>query len=135
MEAGYPAEPPETVHGRRPGIVNAVREFYDATIELVNLLENDSIKRDDKINKMEQLLTQRERLLQDIKPPFSPQEKQLGRILVGLNAKLERLLEKEKTAIQHDIKLVKKQKESNKKYVNPYESLASLEGGFVDKRK
>jgi flagellar protein FliT len=73
--------------------------------------------------------------MKEIKPPFSQEEQQLGRQLFELNQKLQKLLEQEKASIQQDMILIKKQKETNKKYTNPYESLITVEGGFYDKRK
>jgi flagellar protein FliT len=115
--------------------VNAVQQFYDATVELISLLENDQLTRDEKLEQTAKLLAAREGLMQQIKPPFSAEEEQLGRQLTVLNRKLQRLLEEEKVGIQRDMITLKKQKETNKKYTAPYESLITVEGGFYDKRK
>ncbi|MBB6445130.1 flagellar protein FliT [Bacillus benzoevorans] len=115
--------------------MNAVKDFYDTTVQLIQLLENQQIKRDEKIEQIENLLAHREGLMEEIKPPFSQEEQKFGILLPELNQKLLKLLEQEKSVIQQDMILLKKQKENNKKYTNPYESLITVEGGFYDKRK
>ena len=135
MEAGHSTKPSETVYRRRARVVNALRQFYDATIELIRLLENEELTRDEKLEQSAKLLATREGLMKQIKPPFSAEEEQFGRQLTRLNQEFQRLLEKEKAGIQRDMLTLKKQKETNKKYTAPYESLVTVEGGFYDKRK
>lgn len=115
--------------------MKAVKDFYDITLQLIDLLENQQLNRDEKIKHTENLLASREGLMKEIKPPFSQEEQQLGSQLFELNQKLQKLLEQEKASIQQDMLLIKRQKETNKKYTNPYESLITVEGGFYDKRK
>lgn len=115
--------------------MNELQQFYDATVKLIELLENEQLTRDEKIEQTAKLLALREGLMKKIKPPFSSEEEKLGRQLIPLNQKFQKLLEDEKAVIQGDMLLLKKQKDSNKKYTNPYESLVTVEGGFYDKRK
>lgn len=115
--------------------MNAVQQFYDTTVELIRLLENEQLTRDEKIEQTAKLLSAREGLMKQMKPPFSSEEEKLGRQLIALNQKLQKLLETEKSGIQRDMLILKKQKETNKKYTDPYESLVTVEGGFYDKRK
>lgn len=115
--------------------MHALKQFYETTVALIALLEKDGMERDEKIAEAAELLEKRERFLQEIKPPFSPQEMALGKELASLNEKVELLLLKEKNEIQRNMQRLKKQKETNDKYTNPYESLLTVEGGFYDKRK
>lgn len=135
MEASYSTKPPEAVRRRRARLVNAIQQFYEVTVELIRLLENEGLTRDEKIEQTAKGLATREGLMKLIKPPFSTEEEQLGKQLIALEQKLQRLLEIEKSGIQHDMLTLKKQKETNKKYTDPYESLVTVEGGFYDKRK
>ena len=86
------------------------------------------------LRRFNSLLDQREGLLKSIHPPFSKEEQELGKQLVGLNQQVDQLLQKQKQEIQQDIKQLHIQKQSNQKYTNPYESL-SIDGVFYDKRK
>ena len=83
--------------------MSAVHDFYQATIELIELLENKkSNNRDEKINNIQALLEKREGFMEEMSPPFSPSDQEIGRQLVKLNQKLKTLLENEKMSIQQD---------------------------------
>jgi flagellar protein FliT len=114
--------------------VSAVIQFHLLTNELIQLLENFEIDRDDKIARVEVLLSQREILMGAIQPPFTPEEIEIGKKINQLNLRLSQLLKQEKAAVQKDIKDTQNKKESNTKYVNPYQNL-STDGMFYDKRK
>ena len=114
--------------------MEVIQAFYQATNQLIELLQQDKLDRDVRIEKIQNLLDQREALLKSIQPPFSQAEQELGKQLVELNQQVEQLLQKQKQEIQQDIKQLHIQKESNQKYTNPYESL-SIDGVFYDKRK
>lgn len=114
--------------------MSAVKQFYQLTIELIQLLENPLEDGEEKITQTEDFLNRRENLMKDIFPPYTPEEAELGKELIQLDARLIRLLEAEKSLIQKDIKELQAKKESNTKYVNPYQSL-STDGMFYDKRK
>ena len=114
--------------------MSAVQEFYEATIELIQILQKPQSERDEKILKVEELLEKREVLMKEIIPPYTPEEAELGKQVVQVNARLEELLGAEKVSIQKDIKNLQAKKESNTKYVNPYQNL-STDGMFYDKKK
>lgn len=115
--------------------MSAVQNFYNVTMELITwLLEHPHDERDERIKKIEELMEKREAFMQNIKPPFSPEEQLLGKKLMDLNQQLDKLLLLEKTAIQKNIKDLHKTKESTNKYANPYQSL-NTDGIFYDKRK
>jgi flagellar protein FliT len=113
--------------------VSAISQLYQLTLDLIQLFESDQ-DRDGKIEKIESLLSQREELLKQMVPPYSNEEKQIGKNIIQLDSKLSDLLLAEKISIQKDIKALQSKKESNFKYVNPYQSLAT-DGVFYDKRK
>ena len=114
--------------------MNALQGFYEISNQLIHLLQQDNLDRDVRIENIQNLLGQREALLGAIQPPFSQEEQELGNKLVEQNQQVEQLLQKQKQEIQQDIKRLHLQKESNQKYMNPYESL-SIDGVFYDKRK
>ncbi|WNF22605.1 flagellar protein FliT [Mesobacillus jeotgali] len=114
--------------------MSAVKEFLQLTDQLIQLLESSEGDRDNKIAQAEQLLEKRELLMEEILPPYTPEETELGKRLVQMNRRVSQLLLAEKISIQKDIKGLQIKKESNSKYVNTYQSLAS-DGMFYDKRK
>lgn len=134
METGHPTEPSEAAQSGWHGLVSAVNQFYQLTIELIALLEKTVGERNDKITQVEMLLAQRESLMTQMVPPYTPEEVEVGQKLIQLDARLSKLLQAEKSYIQKDIKDLQTKKESNTKYVNPYQNL-STDGMFYDKRK
>ncbi|MCA1040466.1 flagellar protein FliT [Bacillus infantis] len=113
--------------------MSSVERLYALTVGLVDRLEQGS-DRDEKIGWIEAALEERDQLMQELQPPYSEGEKALGKKLLDLNIRLSQLLQKEKALIQKDIKGLSIKKESNNKYVNPYQSMAT-DGMFYDKRK
>lgn len=113
--------------------MDSLQAFYETTVQLIDLLKKDTLDRDIRIEKLQNLLDRREELLKLIHPPFSQPEEELGRQLVELNQEVDILLQNQKQDIQQDIKQLNIQKNLNHKYTNPYESL-SIDGVFYDKR-
>jgi flagellar protein FliT len=134
VEAGHPVESPKAAQSRWHGVVSSIKQFYKLTTELIQFLEKSEEERDEKITHVEDLLNQREYIMKDINPPYTTEERELGKEIVKLNTKLARLLQDEKASVQKDIKDLQIKKNSNTRYVNPYQSL-STDGMFYDKRK
>ena len=114
--------------------MEALQALQEVTNQLIELLQQEKLERDMRIEKMQSLLDQREELLKSIQPPFTEQEKELGKKLVELDQKVKQLLQKQKQEIQQDLKQLHMKKESNQKYTNPYESMP-VDGLFYDKQK
>jgi flagellar protein FliT len=134
LEAGHPTEPPEAVHPGWQGLVSAVKQFYQLTLELIQHMEKSNDDRDVKIEQMDALLDQREAVMNEMAPPYTAEEAELGKKLIQLNGELDQFFKTEKIQIQKEIKNLQAKKESNTKYVNPYQNL-STDGMFYDKRK
>ncbi len=113
--------------------MSSVERLYALTAGLIEKLEQGN-DRDEKIGWIEGVLEERDQLMKLVQPPYSEGEMALGQKLLDLNIRLSQLLQKEKALIQKDIKGLSIKKESNNKYVNPYQSMAT-DGMFYDKRK
>jgi flagellar protein FliT len=113
--------------------MEALQAFQEVTNQLIGLLQQEKADRDIRMEKVQQLLNQREELLKSIQPPFTEQEKELGKRLVELDQQVKHLLQQQKQAIQHDLKSLHVKKQSNQKYTDPYDSLP-VDGLFYDKR-
>ena len=118
----------------RTSLMEAIKAFHQATNQLIELLQQEKLDRDVRIEKVQSLLDHREELLQSIKPPFTEQETELGKQLVQLEQQVKQLLQKQKQEIQQDMKQLRMKKESSQKYTNPYESMP-VDGLFYDKQK
>ncbi|MGE8080548.1 flagellar protein FliT [Peribacillus loiseleuriae] len=112
----------------------SLQKFSDITVELLDVLNNRTTdERSDRINRIVELLDQREELLPVIQPPFSEEEQKLGRQVVELNQRVDEWLLLQKKDIQRDIKQLNERKQNSNKYTNPYDKL-SIDGVFYDKK-
>lgn len=116
--------------------MSAVQALYDITKQLAEQLQKNVAKseRDSYIEQLQNILEKREDLIENVKPPYTTNEKKLGTEIVEMNKEISMQLTKVKKEVQYDILQLKKKKSSNNKYVNPYQSL-SIDGMFYDKRK
>ncbi|KAA0548796.1 hypothetical protein FZW96_06970 [Bacillus sp. BGMRC 2118] len=117
--------------------MSIVKQVYEVTSKLHQLLqqeETDSEKRDDVIEQIEQLLEDRQSLLDEMKGPYSDEEMQLGKQMIEYNTYIDRQLAKLRLMVQADMNKLKKQKSTNEKYVNPYKNV-NFDGMFFDKKK
>ncbi|SFC24279.1 flagellar protein FliT [Bacillus sp. OV322] len=115
--------------------MEALFAYHTLSLKLIGLLEEaPAHERDEKIAGIQELLNQRDEVMKHISPPFSSADQELGRKLKVLDARVIQLLNEQKAIIQKDLKQLSAKKESSRKYVNPYQSLAT-DGMFYDKRK
>lgn len=114
--------------------MNPIKELYLTTAELLKVLNNQELEREDKIAQVDQLLEKREQLFQKLPSSPTAGEKQVGQEIIKMNDKVLELLEGEKQNIQQDLRTVKLRKKTEKNYVNPYESV-QVDGVFYDKKK
>jgi flagellar protein FliT len=116
--------------------VSVVSELYSVTKELYELLEQPTSKekRDETIEAIQRLLSQRDELIQQLRPPYSEEEQELGMQMVSLNEAIAEKLQQLKQQIQQDLKAIKQKKMANQNYMNPYQSLA-IDGMFYDKKR
>lgn len=88
-------------------------------------------QRDDTIEKISNLLDERDRLQADIAPPFTQAEDELGQSLIQLEKQVVQALERYKQTIRSSITATQSKKEHVKSYVNPYANV-SRDGTFYD---
>jgi flagellar protein FliT len=117
--------------------MSIVRQLFDVTSKLHDLLSSGIIQqeqRDEVIEKIEQLLSERDVMFPLLKGPFSEEDKLIGKEIIELNSVIDEKLPLLKAEILKDINKVKKSKSSNEKYTNPYKNV-SFDGMFFDKKK
>lgn len=117
--------------------MNRLVSLQETTIELHDLLEKHSTEaeRDNTIEQATSLLAKRESLMEQVLPPYSPEEQVAGREIVELNTAIQQQLNKLFETVKMDIKTIKQKKKSNGKYSNPYQMTAGSDGMFLDRKK
>lgn len=117
--------------------MNRVQEVYDVTLKMNEILSEtvSTHNRDTVIEQIQKLLQQRETLLLELKKPFTKEETLLGQKLVDINKEVQEKMDQHFTALKLEMKQIKKQKHSNKNYVNPYRNVAVMDGMYLDKKK
>lgn len=115
--------------------MDALVQFIKKTKELVSLLEEDFPvnQRDEQIQKMNQLLEDRQVILKEV-PDLSSLPEHTKLELRNLEHKLQLLMKKQKEKIKQDLKTLQLKKQKGNQYSNPYENLAA-DGMFLDKKK
>ena len=111
--------------------------IYDVTNKIEHIL-NQSIttqNRESIISEVTTLIEERGRMMEELTPPFSEQEKLLGKKVVALNVQIEKKMELMFESLKQDIRKMNKQKESNRSYINPYGDIKSTDGMYLDSKQ
>ncbi|WP_047984511.1 flagellar protein [Ornithinibacillus californiensis] len=117
--------------------MNRVKPIYDITQKMKQLLDADfsSNDRQNVIQEVNSLLLQRGVYMEEAKEPYSTEELEMGKELLPLNTEVQQKLDSLFQGLKNEMKQVKKQKNSNRKYTNPYDKVQTIDGMFMDKRK
>ncbi|MFD2655537.1 hypothetical protein [Gracilibacillus thailandensis] len=118
-------------------MIDSLNKYIDKTKIMLQLLAKplNNEQRENAINRITQLIDDREALTKDIKPPFSSEEQELGKQAIELDQQLNHELTKVFQHIKKDMRNAKKQSRSNHSYLNPYKNVASFDGRFLDSKK
>ncbi|SHF89106.1 flagellar protein FliT [Ornithinibacillus halophilus] len=117
--------------------MNRLKKIYDITVEIEHSLnkEIDSSDREALINHINQLIEKRGIYMEEATDPFTDEEIKLGKEVVRMNQRIQPKMDAIFLEIKKEIKQMKKKKTSNKNYVNPYQSVQTMDGMFLDKKK
>lgn len=111
--------------------------LFIITKELENTL-NQTVtpkNRESMIEQINNLIEQRGSLMDDLKPPFTEEEKIMGKKLVIMNEAIQTGMSEVLNGLKVEIKELKKQKNTNRNYINPYKDVRTVEGVFMDSKK
>lgn len=115
-----------------------VDQYIHTTKQLIEFIkENKDSKEDaveDYIQSVSSLLEQRQELLNQMKPPFSLEEKKSMNLLVSLEDELANLLVASKMDTAKELSKIQTLKRGNDKYANAYED-SEVDAVFYDKKK
>lgn len=111
--------------------------LYQITLNLKETLEQDihAENREAIIVEINELLEQRSAEIKKITPPYSEKEKDMGQRIVLLNDDIEKSMNHIFDELKREMKQIKKQKESNRSYINPYGKMTSTDGMYVDSKQ
>jgi flagellar protein FliT len=114
--------------------VSTVKELYERTKQLHQFLEEPLPKEDREpyIEKLELLLQRRAELISRFKQPVRLQEQEMAQEIVDWNKQIEQRLKMYLAVIKTDMNKLEQQKQTNKKYENPYDT--QPDGFFIDKK-
>ncbi|SDO45189.1 hypothetical protein [Alkalicoccus daliensis] len=115
-----------------------LRELYASTRALYDHLLEDFPKEDEKrdnyIEKVNQLLDQREQLMTSLQPPSTSGEKKVAQEIFRLNKEIQEKLKTNQQRIQTDINQLNQKKNTGRRYENPYDG-PTPDGVFFDSKK
>src|SRR5690625_2768487 len=89
-------------------------------LEVLNKLDKEEADRDTTIEKMTTLIEAREKIIEEVKPPYSEQEMEKGQKVVKLNEEIAEKMERLYEVVKKDMSQVKQKKAHNRSYINPY---------------
>ncbi|MGM8364593.1 flagellar protein FliT [Virgibacillus sp. W0181] len=117
--------------------MNQLEHLYNLTIKLENILEQPVTinTRDEVIAAANQLINERAVYIEQMKPPYTEQEEQIGKQIIASNEKIKLKMNNLFDELKQDMKQVKKQKKSNRTYINPYGKLQTTDGMYMDSKQ
>lgn len=117
--------------------MNRLEALYQVTAELQELLEQEitAKNREQVILQVDLLVEKRGKYMEALEPPYTDEEIQLGQQLIPMNEQIQQLMNELFADLKTEMKQVKKQKKSNRSYVNPYKNVQALDGRFLDSKK
>lgn len=107
------------------------------TEQLQELLDREitSKNREKTIEQIDYLIEMRGKYLQKVAPPFTEEEKEVGRQIIDKNVFIQKKMDCLFSNLKDEMRQVKQKKQSNRSYLNPYKSVQALDGMFMDKKK
>ncbi|MFC7063344.1 flagellar protein FliT [Halobacillus seohaensis] len=84
---------------------------------------------------VQQLLDQRSDLINQLPQPETESEKSTVQRVMELDLDINQKLEFLFDGLKGELRNMRKQKSSNQRYTNPYQSVASYDGMFMDRKK
>lgn len=115
----------------------SIQAYIDITKRMLVLLKDSKSdeSREERINQVTDLLADRDQYQEQIHPPFSETDQQLGKHAIALDQQLQQNLTQMMQQIKQDMRNTKKQTRSNHHYLNPYKNVANFDGRFLDSKQ
>ncbi len=114
--------------------MNPVKEFYLLTSDLISLLDEDNSGQEAKLEKINELLDRREKVLKNLEPPFTEGETAVVKQALALNEKLIWMMKEKQKKIKQELTAVKNKRKIRNGYIHSLQPMQT-DGYFYDKRK
>jgi flagellar protein FliT len=116
-------------------VMSAVKILLEITKNLFDHVSAGLPKenREPYIERLNEFLEQRQVIINKLPALYSEEEQRQGQMIVKLNETIGPRLTRQLEEIKHNIAMMKKKKEKNVQYANPYQSL-SVDGMYFDKK-
>lgn len=117
--------------------MSQVDQLHDITSELYELSQQPpkATEREEFVEKLTDLLEQRDKLIEGLEGPYTNEERHKGQEVIRMNKAVNERVAIHMKQLKTEIAHMKKRKTSNQKYTNPYQSVSSYDGMFLDKKK
>lgn len=114
-----------------------IEMLYDLTIKLDQILTQPiTLKnRDEVIASVTALINERGKYMTNMTPPFTEEEKKMGKEIIERNEKIKWKMNQLFEELKQDMKQVKKQKASSRSYINPYGTIQTTDGMYLDSKQ
>ncbi|UOQ85177.1 flagellar protein FliT [Gracilibacillus salinarum] len=114
-----------------------IQQIYDITQQLDQILSSSitAQNRQAVLDEAETVLDEREKLIQQLAGPYTEEEKRLANSFFSIDERVQQKMKLLLDDLKKEMKISKKKKSSNQKYLNPYKNVATYDGTFLDKKK
>lgn len=114
-----------------------LERLHDSTVNILTILEKleeNELERDHAIEKIDQLIQEREEIIQLVKAPYTDEEIKIGKEIVHLNEEVQEKMDRIYAEVKVDMKKIKQKKELNRSYINPYGKIRTTDGMYLDSK-
>ena len=101
-------------------------------VEVLNTPYKTSEERTEIVTKVNELIEERGSIVKEIKPPYTDKEEKIGEQIIELDQQIKVKMDQLFKEIQEDLKKLKKKKDSNITYMNPYKNVNTVDGMYLD---
>lgn len=117
--------------------MSRLNDLLEVTEKIASLLETKYETNDERIviiDRLNELLEERGKLIESIVPPYTEEEKEIGKRVIAHDKKIQESMENLYETIREDLKHLKQKKDSNKTYINPYGKMGTVDGMYLDNK-
>ncbi|WP_390216766.1 flagellar protein FliT [Halobacillus campisalis] len=113
------------------------RQFLTIT-ELLSKEVNRKVTDDNRqevVQEIQRLLGERSAIIQQLPQPQTNQDKEIVQTVMSLDLDINQKLEFLFNGLKVELRQMRRQKSSTQRYTNPYQSVSSYDGMFLDRKK
>jgi|SRR5699024_6450499 len=114
-----------------------MNSLYNITKQILVTLNQQCSTIDERttmIDKVNELLEQRGKILETLTPPYSKKETTTGVKIINMDNMIKERMDCVYGTIRDDLKQLKYKKDSDLTYINPYKNMKTVDGMYVDNK-